>query len=145
MSQNLSLFDTSDYPTTHPLHSKTNCKVIGKFKDECNGAPAIEFVGLRAKMYSILLPNDHSKSVAKGVKKSYAKKCVKHEQYLNTLTSNVTSYATFNSIRSRNHQLETIKTTKVCLSSFDDKRYILPDSFQTLAHGHYRIKSIHSQ
>ena len=47
------LYDTSDYDKEHFLHSTVNKKVIGKFKDETAGVPVIEFVGLRAKMYSI--------------------------------------------------------------------------------------------
>ena len=36
MAANIDAFDTSEYPTTHPLHSKKNAKTLGKFKDECN-------------------------------------------------------------------------------------------------------------
>ncbi len=34
----------------------------------------------------------------------------------------------------------TIEQTKVKLSNFDDKRFILNDGYSTLAHGHYRIR-----
>ena len=47
------LFDTSDYPNDHFLHSNMNKKVLGKMKDETSGVPINEFVGLRSKMYSI--------------------------------------------------------------------------------------------
>ena len=36
---------------------KTNAKVLGKMKDECSSLAPEEFVGLRAKIYSILLPS----------------------------------------------------------------------------------------
>ena len=47
-------FDTSDYPTNHPSGIKTglNSKVLGMFKDEALGKQIVEFVGLRAKLYS---------------------------------------------------------------------------------------------
>ena len=48
------LYDFSDYLKGHPCYSIENKKVVGKFKDECNGKPIAEFVGLRSKMYSIL-------------------------------------------------------------------------------------------
>ena len=32
MAANISAFDTSEDPTTHPLHSKKNGKKLGKFK-----------------------------------------------------------------------------------------------------------------
>ena len=54
MHKQLWRFDTSDYLKTHNNYSSVNCKVIGKFKDECNGAAPLEFVGLRSKMYSLL-------------------------------------------------------------------------------------------
>ena len=66
-------FDTSDYPIDHPLHSTVNKKVIGKMKDETNGVPIEEFVGLRAKMYSIKCANDEKKT-AKGIAKVVVKK-----------------------------------------------------------------------
>ena len=47
-------FDTSDYPTNHPSGIKTglNSKVLGMFKDETGWKQIVEFVGLRAKLYS---------------------------------------------------------------------------------------------
>src|SRR6218665_661455 len=81
MLEHLNVYDTSDYPVDHFLHSKTNAKVIGKFKDETNGVAPLEFVGLRSKMYSLLLPNNKEKKTAKGVKKSYVAKNIRHEHY----------------------------------------------------------------
>jgi hypothetical protein len=37
--------------------------------------------------------------------------------------------------------MATITTTKIGLSAFDDKRYILEDGYTTLAHGHKDIAS----
>ena len=47
-------FDTSDYPTNYPFVIKTglNSKVLGIFKDETGWKQIVEFVGLRAKLYS---------------------------------------------------------------------------------------------
>ena len=46
--------DTSDYPTNHPSEIKIglNSKVLGMFKDEAGWKQIVEFVGLRAKLYS---------------------------------------------------------------------------------------------
>ena len=47
-------YPTSDYPTNHPSGIKTglNSKVLGMFMDEAGGKQIVEFVGLRAKLYS---------------------------------------------------------------------------------------------
>ena len=60
---------TCGYPISHPLLSDHNKKVMGKFKDEGNSLPIIEFIGLKAKMYSVLYADIHSHSTAKGIKK----------------------------------------------------------------------------
>ncbi|CAL1293464.1 unnamed protein product [Larinioides sclopetarius] len=62
-------FDFSDYPHDHPLYSVENKKKIGFFKDELNGQPCFEFVGLRSKMYSIL-SGKGEKQTAKGISKT---------------------------------------------------------------------------
>ena len=57
----MSLYDTSDFPKDHPLHSQKNKKVLGKMKDECAGVPISETICLRSKMYSILKDEEQAK------------------------------------------------------------------------------------
>ena len=47
-------FDTSDYTTNHPCGIKKgdNSEVLGMFKDKAGEKQIVEFVGLRAKLYS---------------------------------------------------------------------------------------------
>ena len=45
-----------------------------------------------------------------------------------------------NQIRSYNHELFSVEINKISLSPFDDKRYVLENGYDTLAHGHYKIK-----
>ena len=134
--------DTSDYPKSHPLYSPINAKVLGKFKDETASISPLQFVGLRSKMYSLLLPDDKVKLTAKGIKKQYVKKYITHSQYLNCLVECKQTNAKFCNIRSRNHILKTESVSKIALSPFDDKRYILKDSTDTLAYGHFRTKNM---
>ena len=49
MSQDVGIYDTSNYKSDNKLFSTKNKKVIGKFKDELCGKIMSEFVGLRAK------------------------------------------------------------------------------------------------
>ena len=61
-------FDTSDYPTNHPFGIKTglNSKVLGMFKDEAGGNQIVEFVGLRAKLYSYKMLDGYEDKKCKG-------------------------------------------------------------------------------
>ena len=88
MAANIDAFDTSEYPTTYPLHSKKNAKTLGKFKDECNSLQPHEFIELRSKMYSLKLPNGRIKITAKGVSRSYPSnnKVVLHYMQNNNIT-----------------------------------------------------------
>jgi hypothetical protein len=116
----------------------TNCKALGKFKDETHGIAPMEFVGLRSKMYSLTLPEDKQKATAKGIKRSFAKS-IKHEQYRECLLAEKTTSAAFHTIRSRTHELRTEEVRKSALSPFDDKRYLIKGFTDTLAYGHFRI------
>ena len=139
MLDNLDLFDTSNYPPNHPLFSRDNEKKIGKFKDECRGVAALEFVGLRPKMYSLLVSKNKTKMTCKGVKRGFVDKHVRHDMFLNSLRTRKRTTATFQQFQSKNHIVATVEVNKSCLSAFDDKRYILDDGERTLAYGHYSI------
>ena len=56
---------------------------------------------------------------------------------MNTLRSGNSVRAENIPIVSDHHSLRTVATNKVCLSAFDNKRYILPDGIKTLPSGHY--------
>ena len=63
------LFDFSGYENESPFYNDENKKLIGKMKDELNGEIIEEFVGLRAKMYSLKTKKEEMKK-AKRVKKN---------------------------------------------------------------------------
>lgn len=135
-------FDFSQYPRNHPLFDPTN-KKVGKFKDESHSIPIKEFVGNRAKMYAFKV-NDSESKKCKGVKKSTVKRELHFEDYYRSLMGEVKEdiqqIATFNCIRSVNHQIYSLQVSKIGLNSSDDKRYLL-DHINTLSHGHYKINS----
>jgi len=76
MTENIDLFDTSNFEQTHLLYTKTNHRIVGKFKSETGTLAPLEFVRLRAKMYSLLVPQNvkECKIRAKGIKKVVCKK-----------------------------------------------------------------------
>ena len=47
------MFDFSNYSKDSRFFDKSNKKVIGKMKDKYGGVIIDEFIGLKAKMYSI--------------------------------------------------------------------------------------------
>jgi hypothetical protein len=71
-------------------------------KDECNGKPPLEFVGLRCKMYNLLTYDKKlSKRTAKGVKNRYLAKNVMHDAYLRTLRKKTIKHAKYRFVRAR--------------------------------------------
>ena len=137
-------FDTSDYPENHPSGIPTgiNKKVLGMFKDEAAGKVIKEFVGLRAKLYSYKMDEGKENKRCKGIKKAVVKKSISHEDYKTCLTTGKEQLRRQNIIRSYEHVLYTEEVNKIALSAADDKRYLLKDSFDTLAWGHYKIKDL---
>ena len=141
MARNLQHYDTSAYPKTHPLYSPVNAKVIGKFKDEINFISPEEFVGLRAKMYS--LKCSYPKMTAKGIKKSYIKGHVRHSAFVDALRDKQqSSTARFKTFTSISHIDSTVDIGKTCLYPFDTKRYVLPDGISTFAYSHYHLRDM---
>ena len=145
-------FDFSDYPIDHKTYDNAvNKKVLGKFKDEMCGVPILEVVALMSKLYAFREFSNKSITAtgeqgvvkkAKGIKKSYLMKNVKFEHYYNCLFRGNEYNATFNTIRSFNHNLFSVKVTKKSLSANDDKRVILQDNIHTLPYGHYSLREI---
>ena len=138
MKEDQHLYDTCNYPKDHFLFSENNKKVIGKFKDETGGLPIAEWIGLRAKMYSMMTDDGKEKKTGKGIKKSVLKKDIKHQDFKDCLMEKREFQHSMMNFRSQQHQVFTLKQTKKSLSPFDDKRYILSDGYTTRAHGHHQ-------
>ena len=137
-------FDTSDYPENHPSGIPTgiNKKVLGMFKDEVAGDNIKEFVGLRAKLYSFKTEDGTEKKKCKGIKKAVVAKSIRHENYKTCLQTGKEQYRTQTILRSYEHEIYMEEINKIALSAADDKRYLLKDSYDTLAWGHYRIRDM---
>ena len=137
-------FDTSDYPEGHPsgIPTGVNKKVLGMFKDEAAGKIIKEFVGLRAKLYSYKMDEGKENKRCKGIKKDVVEKSITHEDYKTCLQTGKEQLRKQNIIRSYEHVLYTEEVNKIALSATDDKRYLLKDSYDTLAWGHYKIRDM---
>jgi hypothetical protein len=143
MYEHKDMFDLSDIDAENPLIRKfkdsTNKKAIGVFKPEHVNFNITEFIGLRSKMYSLLLENGSEKKTAKGVVRSVMSKELKHKTYKNILESNGKMYSKMKVIRSIKHQLYTLEMNKVSLSAYDDKRWIRDDGVSSYAYGNCKI------
>ena len=131
-------FDTSNFTPNHPSGIPTgiNKKVPGMFKDETGGEIIEEFVGLRAKLYAIKKLDGEEEKKCKGVKRNVIRNKISFNDYKDVLFSEKEVLRMMNVIRSRKHNLFTEQVNKIALSANDDKRIIMPDKIQTLAHGY---------
>ena len=133
--------DFSGYDKNHPSFDACNKKVLGKFKDECDGKIITEFIALRPKMYCYRLYNEvKEEKKAKGVPKLKVKTDLDMKDYENTLHHKKVKNVNFNAIRSKNHQIYSINQSKVGLSSYDNKRYWL-DDYTSVPYGHFSIEN----
>ncbi|XP_011348064.2 uncharacterized protein LOC105285518 [Ooceraea biroi] len=140
MKRDIERFDTSDYASDNvygiPLANK---KVLGLMKDENNGAIMTEFVGLRAKMYALKVDSKKDTKKAKGVKSNVVTRTITFDNYMQCLREKIEMTRDQSRITSQLHNVYTVRETKFALSSYNDKRYVIPDTIDTLPWGHFQI------
>ncbi|XP_031358790.1 uncharacterized protein LOC116182394 [Photinus pyralis] len=161
-------YDTSDYDPNNPYGIPlVNKKVLGMMKDENNGQIMTDYVGLRSKLYTTkvlstkddliklqqkleaeeydedeiatIIKNYGLTKKAKGIKKSVVETKITFDDYVECLETYKRKTTSQNLIRTDKHQVYSITQSKIALSPEDDKRYLIPDSFNTLPWGHYAI------
>ena len=76
---------------------------------------------------------------AKGIDRGFVKRSIKHEQYRPCFEDYTRTTANFKTIRSSRQDHFTMDISKIGLSPYDDKRYLLKNFSNTLAYGHYLI------
>ena len=67
------MFDFSDYLEDSKFFDPVNKNVIGKMKDKVKGKIISELVGLKSKMYSLVIANNEEIKKEKGVNKNIVK------------------------------------------------------------------------
>jgi len=132
--------DLSNFNEGHPLYDDSQKGVLGKFKSELS-APAIDFICLQSKLYSVLLSDDTVKSAAKGV--PYVnQKNLRHEMYAAIHRGDkVQECVNVVNISSKKSTLYTIRMKKRALCKIEQKRYWV-NSEKSYAYGHPYIKKI---
>lgn len=112
---------------------------LGVFKSETGNDPIVEFVGLRAKMYSYITESDQMEHMkAKGIPKA-ALEQYSQEDFVQVLDGGQATTVSMQSIRSYQHQLFTVEMFKRGLSCNDVKRWICPNNIDTQPYGYNPI------
>ncbi|KAJ8962880.1 hypothetical protein NQ318_001288 [Aromia moschata] len=109
-------------------------------KDEYAGLPIKSFYGTGAKAYCVELNEGETKK-AKGISKNAIQKDLHIADYKYIVENGGLIYRKMYVFRSHLHTMFTEMKNKVALSSFDDKRYVIPGLSKTFAWGHKAILS----
>ena len=94
--------------------------MIGKIKDEVRGKIINEFVGLKSKIYSLVIVDDKEIKKTKGVNENIVDN-IKHKKYLNVLFGKGLMRHNMKMIQSKLYRIGTYDACKIFLSCFDDK------------------------
>ncbi|KAK9871690.1 hypothetical protein WA026_014140 [Henosepilachna vigintioctopunctata] len=138
IKQNSQHFDLSNYSPQNMHNIIPNVSQIGKMKDEYAGQVIKSFYGTGAKAYCVELLDKVDKK-AKGISKHIVEKNIHLSDYKNVITKNESLLCVMSIFRSCLHDMFTEMRNKIALSSFDDKRFLLKNSFRTLAWGHFDV------
>lgn len=149
--------DFSNHPVWSDLRDTSKANWPFLLKDETeNQASILSFIGLRPKLYTMKLkplPNhptlkqDEETEVKKA--KGIAKQSIKHDmafsEYESCLKNGRSISKTFFTIRSKNHEVFTMRQSKIALNALCSKRWVKDCGRCSLTLNHYRIKTEGSQ
>ena len=107
-------------------------------KDEAGWKQIVEFVGLRAKLYSYKMLDGSNDKTFKGVIRNVTKRSIQCDNYRECLFSRNEQHRKMNVIRSHCHEIYTEEINKIVISSNVDKRVIMANGIHTLAYGQYK-------
>ena len=72
--------------------------------------------------------------------KNTVKRFMTYKEYDQVLQTNEVIHKSFNSIRSKNHKIYSIRTAKISLNSYENRRY-WTNTGDSLAYGHYSTEN----
>ena len=110
---------------------KTNNKVPGKLKHDLGSRIIEEFIALSLKSCSFR--DSQNKTEEKRIKNCNN---AKHEEYYNAVMYNKERVVQESRIQKASDNMTTTKTRKICLNTFDDKRFYV-NNFKSYPHDEY--------
>ena len=122
------IMDFSNLHPEHPLYSVSRSKVPGYLKDETPNSRILECVAPKSKCYALRIKDDSTGTVitdkkCKGVSRVRVKR-LDINSYRKCITTMTVVKASMARMHVRDHRIQTILQQKVCMSSFDDKRFL---------------------
>lgn len=130
------ILDLSNYPRSHKLYNDKNKKKLGFLKCETEGKIIREFVGLKAKLYSIKYCDGTNIKRAKGLQNTVVKNFITHDHYKEVLNEESIITSENRRIQSKFFDLHTVLSHKISHTAFDDKRFICSNKIDTLPYGY---------
>lgn len=138
------ILDRSNYPKNDARYDEKYANQLGKWKNETPGGTITEYAGLRSKTYSYKLVKDCqyddennteiTYNKCKGVTRGY-KKTIVFEDFKECIDKVHRKKVQQFNIRAKNHIIYTLESTKICFSSFDDKRYLFNCAIHSTPYG----------
>jgi hypothetical protein len=132
--------DYSNYPKTHSLYTLKNKAQLGFFKDELAGHyTCVEFIGLKSKCYAMNLKTDNNlsteKKICKGLGRIAIQNRLKFKHYKNSLKNGISKRFDFQTIRSKNQHISTVRINKKVITHFDSKRWLFSCGIHSVPYG----------
>ena len=109
-------------------------------KEKFKGKIISGFVGLKSQMYCLIAVDGGEIKKAKGVNK-YVVKNIMHKEYIDVLFNKKMIRYRMKRIQRKQYRIATYNVCKISLSCFDNKRYILGDSINSLAYFNKAIRN----
>ncbi len=144
------IFDFSNYPKDHRLFDDSRKNMVGLLKNEMSMAGEVAaFAGIRSKSYSLQTERDAATDVcslarAKGVCKRYRNK-LGFDVFKSCLTDLHTVKVRQRTLLAKDRINRIVETEKVCFSSFDDKRFLMPCGIHSCPYGSKLIQYCNSK
>ena len=143
--------DFSNFPSEHKDYNVENKAQLGYFKNELGGKQkCLEFIGLRAKCYSLNLidiksKTIHEKKTCKGLGRVAIQNKLKFKHYKDCLFNKKIYRFSYSSIRSVKQNVSTVRLKKKALSHFDSKRWLFDCGIHSVPYGSYVIENFYNR